>query len=473
MQNGSECRIIAMGGPKGGVGRTTAAVALARALVSRDHSVLLVDFSPYGLGISPEVEFSRANARDMQDGVPEASGYEPVRALYDVPVPTSIPHLDVMTLFPCPNDLGAVCGRWRQMGYDDVILDLRAGFDPTSVELFLHADLPVLMATPEPDDLVLATFWLRHVIAEHLRRALPAEPLRDFRIDDVHTWRFDDLYARFSPEAQKAFADALSRFRCAFLLNRRRENSECLQSRALCHAWGMTLGVHVAYLGSLACDERRWFYQRRLADVTPFVREDPLVREWDDLMREQWDPQELSPRDCLPLVQPHRSPRQFLGVTTIHAARVAYRQLWEGYRRQNGFVTLVMPPDEIARVIGLLEVAWRRSEFDEAELAPSEAVRASLPSVSRELSNTLAAVRHYDRSACQHDAGTFLTQQRQTHGLTLGQLATRTRIPQKTLERLESLDIQNIPPARLQAYLFELAKVLELDLALLKRKFGL
>ena len=62
---------------------------------------------------------------------------------------------------------------------------------------------------------------------------------------------------------------------------------------------------------------------------------------------------------------------------------------------------------------------------------------------------------------------------REKAGITRAQIALKTRIPARTIEKLESQHFSEFPGSRLQAYLFEIARVLSLDLADVSRRFGL
>ena len=122
-----------------------------------------------------------------------------------------------------------------------------------------------------------------------------------------------------------------------------------------------------------------------------------------------------------------------------------------------------------------LEVAYRNVEIEPPPVSSSSSALTSSerPVVTRSFSDTFAAVKSYDPSLCHADAGLWLQSQRENAGVTSAQLAIKTRIPKKVIENLENRELSQISVVRLQAYLFEIARYLNIDLNELRRKFGL
>jgi hypothetical protein len=454
-------RLTAIAGPKGGVGRSTCAVALARALVIRERCVLLVEFCSFGSELSTLL--------DMPELAPQS-------AENFTPAPSPLNGLDIL----CLSANSLECDAWtnlyenlRQLKYDDVVLDLRSGLDALSTKVFLCADLPILISDPEPGCLKLTMKWLEQAICTHVRALSPA------LLGDISSWPFIQTYAQLPAAQQSELLKVLGRFRCAFLLNRRREQSEALQCHALCHALGMMLGIYVTPLGTLSADDRRWFYARRMADVSLFVREDPLVRELEAILRENMPSFEHSV--CLPILDAKLQPLELLRVKTPGMARAAYRQLWEGYKRENGLVSAVMPRQIVMHTIQLLEIAHRNAET--GNTIDSSAGLSQPNAHSGGLHTSNEPPRHHSGSIvrtggkisptdCSRDAGLWLQNQRKDQNLTLSQLAMKTRIPQRVLEHIEALTFEPMAATRFTAYLFEIARGLNIPADDVKQKFG-
>lgn len=466
MDKREPCRLIAISGLKGGIGRTTCALALARALASLAHRVLLVDMSVYGTGFKQNVEFSQFTD-----------------VLSDVPAPTVVEQIDAMCLPSGQVIPEKLCSVWRSLGYDDVILDLRPVPDDVNCDFFLLSDLPIFLISAEPEAVVLGTVWLRLLLVRYFKKCMPAPELLEVFSKSPDSFQFKDMYLSLSCEKQAQFLHALCQFRSAMLLNMKREQSEELQGMALCHALDMMFGVHVKFLGAVSFDDRRWFYARRLGDVSIFSREDLAVREFVGMARNFGEMSEnfSQESDCLPLISVSARPRAFLQATSAAQARMVYRQLWEGYRRANGMIEWVMPTDQIAYVIGLLEQAWRMAEYEPGAEKMSENLTNSgrmerhsgmLPKITRAFSSTFAAANH-TRAKCDPEAGRWIQEMRARKNLSIAQLAIKSRIPQRTLERIENLDVDSISMTRLQAYLYEIARVLDIQFDELRCRFGL
>lgn len=452
--------LIAICSPKSGGGASSCAIALSRALCSKGKKVLVVDFA-YSYG-----------ALQYLVDMPEAGGAD-----YVEPVETSLPNLFVMGLARPLEECDAWIAKWRGSSFDEIVLDLPSSFDEASA-LFLRADLPILLAAPEPTSMTALVRWIRLAINRHLAATSGDVGIVQEIASNSKSWEFSDIYPKLVPGQQELFVSALASFKCAFVLNHRRDNSESLQSTALCHALGMMFGIDVAYLGAISFDDRRWFYERLLGDVSLFVREDPMVREWGDIMRNLAERNDLAwhERDCLPIVQVQQKPRQFLRATTSVGARQAYRQLWEGYGRDHGIVSMIMKPEKIVHILTLLEAAWRRADYNDMAATmgkDSGYISGEMQAVTRCVSDSFAAVKRSDLSPLQPDAGAFLQKRRLEFQLSVLQLAIRSRVPKSVIEAIESQNVEAISPPRLQAYLFEIAKALDIAFDEVKRRFGI
>ena len=451
-----QTRIIALAGPKGGIGRSTCTVVLARALAAREHEVLIVDSSPYA-GMATMLDLERQTVHSLNDVCPAGTSIKGVN-------------------YVCINDQNseAFCSKMRELTeFDDIVIDLAAGIGDHDSDIFLHADLPVIIADPEPVSIQMATLWLRLAFVQSIRRFEENAGLLEVLEPQKARWTFNSVYQALHPHMQSRFISELAAFRCVFLLNHRRENSESLQARALCHAWGMTLGLDVHYLGSLPFDERRWFFARQLADVSNFVHEDPLVREMDSILRDELEKVNFDEQRCLPVLDCELKAREFLGAGSPEEARMMYRLLWEGYRRENGLVANVLSREDIAHIISQLEIAYRHSENEPNNADSNITSACEVPSVTRSFSNSLASAGTFNPDKCQDNAGIWLKEQRELACYSIEQLAFKSRISSRILENLESCALDSIPVPRLQAYLFELAKILDLDFDEVKAKFGL
>ncbi len=476
-------QIIAIAGPKGGCGKTTLAVGLAQTLAERHKTVCLVDLDPYGqnatfaLRLTPDIQsLNQTPARPMaavgnsiDDDFDENDDASVLKSRR-----TYIPCLRYAILEPETPDLfERICA----LHADYVILDMPSGFRNASI--FDDADISILVSTPEPASIFEATQWLHYVIESRLHNDNANIP-----IHNPGSWYFENIYRQLNVNEAKRFENAVASYRTFFVLNGRREGSEITQADALCHAWWRFIGADVRPLGTLRYEERRWFFTRQFSPDDPLAQDDSMQDDLnliaDRILADQWPA-----RPCGATLSPVIAPQVFLTVRNEEEPRHAYRRLYEGYRRENSLVSWTFPRELIQMTMTQLDAAWQQihNEKDAAGSShlPSNSRAIETPvltntgsiptSMTRRLSETYAAAV-YDPQQCEPNAGDWLRACRERVGISLPTLAMKTRIAPKNLDLIEKTQIASIAPAYLQGYLFEIAKVLDLPLDELRRKFG-
>lgn len=163
MSEGRAARIIAVGGGKGGVGKTLVSTNLAVALAARGQRVLLVDADLGGanahtiLGIAPplatlsDVVERKSTLDDIAVATPFANLRFVSGALDDISA-ANPNHSAKMRLL---RQLG------RVDGVDVVVLDLGAGTSFNTLDFFLIAHTSILVVLPEPTSVENAYRFLK------------------------------------------------------------------------------------------------------------------------------------------------------------------------------------------------------------------------------------------------------------------------------------------------------------------------
>lgn len=161
-------RIIAVGGGKGGAGKTVFSTNLALALAERGHRVLIVDADLGGANVHTVLGVPPPSVT-LSDFLTQG------KRLDDVAVQT--PFSNLMLLSGALDDIDAANPSYHQkmrllrhlhtFDTDFMVLDLGAGTAFNIVDFFLIADMRILVVRPEPTSVENAYRFLK---AGYLRR---------------------------------------------------------------------------------------------------------------------------------------------------------------------------------------------------------------------------------------------------------------------------------------------------------------
>ena len=166
-------RILAIGGGKGGVGKSVVSANLAAALATDGRRCVIIDADLGGanlhtlLGVTrPRYSLSHLLAGD-------------VSSLADVVVPTSVPNLWLVSgnqaLLEMANlahgQKTRLVRQIQRLDVDDVVLDLGAGSAFNVLDFFLLAQRGLVVTTPEPTAIENAEYFLRAAFYRSLRDA--------------------------------------------------------------------------------------------------------------------------------------------------------------------------------------------------------------------------------------------------------------------------------------------------------------
>jgi flagellar biosynthesis protein FlhG len=173
-------RLLAVGGGKGGVGKTMLSANLAAAMARAGQRVVAVDTDLEGanlhtaLGVpSPRTSLAEFVARrelDLERLVVDT----PIAGLRLIAGTQS--HLGIAQ----PRQFRRVelLGKLRKLAADWVLVDLGAGTHPSVLDYFLVGDDGVLVLTPEPTSVENAYSFLRAAFYRRLRLAMTSEGTR-------------------------------------------------------------------------------------------------------------------------------------------------------------------------------------------------------------------------------------------------------------------------------------------------------
>jgi flagellar biosynthesis protein FlhG len=258
-------RILAVGGGKGGVGKSIVSANLAAALAAAGRRCVVIDADLGGanlhtlLGVSrPRYTLSHLLAGD-------------VSALADLMVQTSVPNLWLVSgnqaLLELAN-LSHVQKKWlvrqiQRLDVDDVVLDLGAGSAFNVLDFFLLARRGLVVVTPEPTAIENAEYFLRAAFHRSLREAARrpdvAAAIRRLRENGqarrLHSaGELIALVRAIDPPAAKPLEDRAQAFAPLLVVNQIRTPEHRDVGRRIVASCRERLGVAIELAGSIDCD---------------------------------------------------------------------------------------------------------------------------------------------------------------------------------------------------------------------------
>ena len=259
-------RLLAVGGGKGGVGKTMLAANLAAAMARAGQRVIAVDTDLEGanlhtaLGVpAPRTSLAEYVARRELDLE---------RLVVDTPIPGlrliagTQSHLGVAQ----PRHFRRVelLAKLRRLAADWVLVDLGAGTHPSVMDYFLVGDDGVLVLTPEPTSVENAYAFLRAAFYRRLRLAMTTETTRKLvnQAMDQGNERgirtpLDLLRAvrESSPAEGERFVAAVQSFRPRLVVNGVRTAEDVRLGFAVRSVCRKYFGLDAEYLGYVNHDE--------------------------------------------------------------------------------------------------------------------------------------------------------------------------------------------------------------------------
>lgn len=281
-KRGRAKRIIAVGGGKGGVGKSLLSANLGIALAKRGAKVVLVDLDLGGanlhtcLGVAqPQVTLSDFVERKLV-------------SLKDVGVDTPFERLTLVSgamdglaaANPLYSQKTKLIRNLRGLDVDYVILDLGAGTTFNVLDFFLAADTGVVVMLPEPTSIENA---YRFIKAGFFRRLQALAPEDDFASvvgqalaprsgTGQSPWEVVAEIRGRDPEKASRLEQALSGFHPWLIVNQARTRTDFDVGPTVAGAWKKFFGLELGYLGTVSHDDAVWQAvraRRSLLDAAP------------------------------------------------------------------------------------------------------------------------------------------------------------------------------------------------------------
>ncbi len=478
--------VIAVTSGRAGVGTSVTAVNLGVYLAQLGRRVILVDADPVGAQLHTML------------GVPldprAGEGEDAELALVGTPVPG-------LRLLPQGYVVGSTVPvrpgrkpRWvralRLLDVDYVLLDLGAGTSPASLDLFLGADLGLVVTTPEPPSVECTYRLLRAVFVRKLRRALVKDRFKIRLLERVNA----DLPPLPAPQALvralgrydtglgERAAMELSQLRPRLVMNGVRLRGDGDVGPAMVDMARRYLGMGIDYVGHVEHDDAVWLSVVRGRPVLVDSPTSKSARNIERLARRvlalaqnreqglRAEPVSLVAADpnLYDVLLTHRS-------ATDEELRRAYKRQREIFQSGSVPLSSLLTEEELRAEQMRIEEAHdtlldplRRRAYDLSTFPETDAGQEPEQVV---LDEATAAERAMLRDELMREinaetefTGPLLRKVRESRGVELEEIALRTKISVSHLRAIEDDDFPKLPAVvYTRGFVQEIAKCLGLD----------
>ena len=378
------------------------------------------------------------------------------------------------------------------------MLDLGSATSLAAIDLFLAAEIGLVVTVPEPPSVEATYRFFRALFARRLRRALGRERFR-MRLVERATRDLSALASppeiieairRFDPGTATLAEGELARTRPRLVVNQVRLRTDLDLGASMRTMAGRYLGVDVDALGHVEFDDAVWLGVRRRR---PLLVDSPtsksarnverIARRVLALLGAASDPED-QPQRVAPGAPQHHY--ETLGVgrsASDEEIRRAYKRNRELFAAGSLPLTSLLWGEELGRAQKRIEEAhetlldpvrrraYDLSTFPDAASPPEPPRRAVDEGALAELSMLQAELAR-EIGPDTEWSGALLRKVREAHGVDLADVAQRTKISQSHFRAIEDEAYADLPAlVYTRGFLQELAKFLRLDPAQVSRSY--
>jgi flagellar biosynthesis protein FlhG len=489
--------VIAVGGGRGGVGKSIVAVNLAVYLAQLGRKVLLIDADPAGaelhtaLGLGPLSSLARPPSAAASSAGDDAEDDDLT------PTPTQVPGLSLVPqLYRVGSTVPVRPGRkarWardlKSLEADYVLLDLGAGTQPATLDLFLMADFGICVSAPEPPAVEAVYRFVRAAFVRALRRALVKDRFKLRLVERAELelgplpapHQLVQAIARYDTNLGQLAATELSRIRPRLVVNSCRLRADTDLGLAMCDLARRHLGVNFDYVGHVEQDDAVWL---SVVHQRPVLIDSPTSKGARNLERiarrilalaasREQDRQ----TETVPLSPAHLNLYEVLLAhrgATDEELRRAYKRQRDLYQPSSLPATSLLNEAEQRRESARIEEAHdtlldplRRKAYDASIFPETEAEAPRSPAADSALLAERAVLRQElsrEINAETEFTGQLLAKVREALGVELSEIARETKISISHLAAIEGEAFDDLPAlVYTRGFVQQLAKFLKLD----------
>ncbi|MCO5143673.1 MAG: P-loop NTPase [Oligoflexia bacterium] len=281
-------QILAIGGGKGGVGKTLVTANFAITLARAGAKVTLVDLDLGGANLHTclGVEMSSRTLSDVFSS--------DIENIEDLCAPTIVPNLQLIS--GAHDSLNAanlphaqkqkLIQRLQQLKSDYVILDLGAGTSFNTLDFFIAADVGILVVLPEPTSIENAYRFIKSAFYRKLKNIehqLDARELVDKIVEKKEELGIKtpaDLLSAIENESSDLGGKvrlAMNEMNLKLVVNQTRTGTDAEIGFGVKNVCKKYFGINVDYLGNLEYDSAVWQSVRRRKPLAVEFPTNPLV----------------------------------------------------------------------------------------------------------------------------------------------------------------------------------------------------
>jgi len=265
-QNNDQKVIWAIGGGKGGSGKSFITVNTGICLSRLGARVILIDADLGGANLHTFLGISRPTL-SLSDFIKKR-----VSHLHEVLIPTDIPNLQLLT--GAQDLFNAVDIKWvqrqkilrsiRGLDGDYLLIDLGAGSSMSVLDFFLMSDGGILIMTPEPTSIENVFRFLKSAFYRRLRQSIPSVAVKEL-IDKAMDFRNEvgiqnpydliDAVKVIDQEAARMLTKEIEAFQPNLILNQVWNQKDVEIGFSIRSACKKYFGFHLHYLGYIVYDQ--------------------------------------------------------------------------------------------------------------------------------------------------------------------------------------------------------------------------
>jgi flagellar biosynthesis protein FlhG len=492
-------RIIAIGGGKGGVGKSLLAANLGIYLAQLGKRVVLIDADLGGANLHTFVGVERPKIT-LGDFFEKR-----VARIEDCIVDTGIKGLGLVSgegdplwaANPRPATKNRLINQVREIDTDYLICDLPPGSGFIALDFFLVAHIGILVVVPEPTS-VENTF--RFIKSAFLRRLRDIQKIDKLPVDRTFEGGMPsplDLYYAVKdgdPQLAERVLEEIQRYRPRIVVNQTRTRADLDLGTQLKSAGRRRLGLNIDYLGHLESDDAVWGAVRKRRPLVVDHPEAKVSKNVERIVRK------LLAVDQNDRAQPHDPPKRTEDQTLYEVLEIdpgasdedirrSFKRMREMYAAESMVVCGLYTPERLDVVHARIDMAYdtlldpdKRKLYD-VKLFPEGIPTRPTPTVGVAAVEAASAPKADSTpmkvqvpepiiDANTEITGELLKKLREARGIDIADIAQRSKVSVHHLRSIEEETWSAMPaPVYLRGFLVEMARFLRLDVQHVTRSY--